>query len=151
MLSGLAADPKNQSKNAMPALALHSFSKAIEIPASASQSAVGCVANISASHHFARAASAFMSLAICMDERSLISPGKKIVVQKLYMNWICLRVAHDSETGRRLVMVTEATAFLLRTISLRQTAKGRVQRCKKMRPALSFRNRFAISLSTNCR
>ena len=107
----------------MPALALHSFSKAIEIPASLRNQPLDAW-QTSARLSTDQNASASISLAICTDGKSLISPGKRIVVQKLCMNWICLRVARDSETGRRLVMVTGATTSVLHTVSPRQTAKG---------------------------
>jgi hypothetical protein len=56
-------------------------------------------------------------LATCTDEKWLISPGKKIVGQKRYMSLICLRGAHNPETGKRLAMVTAtAAAFMLRTV-----------------------------------
>ncbi len=108
---------KSNLSTAMPTLALHSFSKAIDIPSKLHNQPLN---EWQTSARLTTLLSRF-GIRVLGDLH-----GRKVVDfawekncgPKLYMNWICLRVVHDSETGRRLVMVTEATAFILRTISL---------------------------------
>src|SRR6266550_5374154 len=96
-----------------------------------------------------------MCLATSTDGKWLILLGKRIVDQKRYMNWICLQGGHDCKTEKHLAIVAHPAARMRRacllTASPWETAKWPRQKCRKTQHALPFRNRFVISLSTNCR
>jgi hypothetical protein len=134
----------------MPALALHSFSKPIEIPVGLRNQPLD-----------AWQTSARLSTVLERFGIHVLGDlhGRKVVdfawekncgPKTLYELDLLARRARF-RNGTASVMVTEATASMLHTVSLQQTAKGRPQRYTKKRQALLFPNRFVISLSTNCR